>query len=509
MFKKFIVISFLISNLFFLKNANAEKEKLPLSRISNITVNGKQVICALFSGRSHYHVAKRVRRRGSVYQRIRGNAAQRAACLNLSNLGTVSLSELPSSADLVRTNSVSSAIRPAAVSGTPLNLPDIPDSSLKDVFWRSDVVDAIVSGSPSAEQCSEFFNSQTDGFSGGLNACYLTQNVGSSFETILQSGTSLCYMKNAPTQANVDAGIVSLISGSLPGGSADNLFSTPSGSSSRLVRVDASQGGEQSQIIFIKVYGSSTNSSNGDNYRFDIWFCNEDSGNPQEYESARVTSDGRFISSGSRNQDGRTSSSTVTAYLKREAGSLIFDNDRTRTAEIFSITDSENFQSSLEVDSSNVIRNKVYNNFNGETRKAYSVTEVSGASIAELKFLQGAYKELYARSEEEQYNFQTGVEYRDTYYAAAPNNTYVSELSAVNLNTDSFYSSFADVDFDNSSFSCSATPDVRVSMNLAHQDFAPIQAACEGTRLDGMDFCNSDSTVQQASSNYFSVCPQP
>src|SRR6185295_6641330 len=44
----------------------------------------------------------------------------------------------------------------AVVTGTPPALVSIPDASVKDLFWRPGVVDAIAGGTASPEQCSEF-----------------------------------------------------------------------------------------------------------------------------------------------------------------------------------------------------------------------------------------------------------------------------------------------------------------------------------------------------------------
>lgn len=480
-------------------------EELPLSRISKITVNGKSVTCARFSSRTKYIPAKKVK--GSIYKKINSTAARRAACLAISDssLGSVSLSELPGADQLVSENTSSSNITSFSVSGTPPALPDIPSIGVKSTFYRPGVLESIIAGTASDDQCSELFNSTADGYSGGISACYLTQNVGYSFQNILQSGTTLCYMKNAMTTAMLNAGVIARASGSFPNDNVDDLFSTPSGSSSRLVKI--SFPGDPSSI-YIKVFGANSNSSNGNTYHFQFYSCDGSPSAVSEIEDSEIKTDGRYISTSSSNRvdEGRVSSNRVTAYLTRTNGELTFDNTRTRTALSTSQANSDKFKSYFELDSSNVIRNKVYDIFSSNSRKGYSISKISGSSISSLRFLEGANNERHVDLSFGTNTYTAGVEYRDSLYVTAPANTYVSELSNVNIDTDEFYASIDDVSFDSSGFSCSATPNVAITLNLANPAFSSVQTLCEGIRLDGMDFCNSDSDLQQASNNFISTC---
>lgn len=505
MIKK-ITLTTIFLSLFFVNSAVADTsliEKLPLSRISKITVSGRSVTCARFSGRTKFIPAKRVR--GSVYRKIRSTAARRAACAAISdsNLGNVSLSDLPGADQLVSENASSSNSSILAVSGTPPALPDIPSVGVNSTFFRSGVLDSITAGTASDEQCSELFNSTTDGHSGGVTACYLTQNVGYAFQNILTSGTTLCYMKNAMTNAMLDAGVIARTSGSFPNGNIEDIFSTPSGNSSRLVKISFPGA---SDTIFIKVFGANSNSSNGNTYHFQYYSCDGEPSAVSEIEETFIKTDGRYLSSSSSNSDDRLSSNEVTAYLTRVAGELTFDGSRTRTASSISQSGSDQFKSYLELDSSNVIRNKVYDIFSLNSRKAYSISKISGTSIAELRFLEGANNEKHVDLSFGTNTYTAGVEYRDSLYVSAPSNTYVSELSDVNIDTDEYYSSIDDVTFDSSGLSCSATPNVAITLNIADPNFAAVQELCEGVRLDGMDFCNSDTELQQAFNNFNSTC---
>ncbi|MBP9837919.1 MAG: hypothetical protein KBC84_04325 [Proteobacteria bacterium] len=485
--------------------ATALVEKLPLSRISRITVGRSSVTCARFTGITKYTPAKRVK--GSLYKRIGSTRAKKAACAAISDstLGNFSLSDLPGADQLIRENTSAARNGITAISGTPPALPDIPAAGVSNTFYRPNVLSNITNNTASNEECSELFNSGTDGQSGGITACYLTQNVGYSFQNILRSGTTLCYMKNAMTNTLLNAGVVARASGSFPNGNIEDLFSTPSGNSSRLVKI--SFPGEASSI-YIKVFGANSNAANGNTYRFQFYSCDGTPSEVSEIEDTAITTDGRYVSTSKSNSEGRLNSSTVTAFLTRVGDELVFDSTRTRTASNNSTSQSnaDKFKSYLELDSANVIRNKVYDIVSTNTRRGYSVSKISGTSIASLRFLEGANNERHEDVDFGTHTYTSGIEYRDTLYVSAPSNTYRSELTDVDLDTDEFFSSLPDVNFDTTGFSCSATPNVSITMDITSPAFAGVQSTCEGVRLDGMDFCNSDSDLQNAFNNYNSSC---
>ena len=485
-------------------SASDLKAPLPLSRVSSVTVNSKTKLCALFRGRTKWKPAKQVR--GSVYKAISGTRAHKNACNALGGLGTVTLADLPSSSDLFRANSVASNFGISAVSGTPPALIDIPGSAIKNLFWRSGVIDGINSGTPTGEQCSELFDSPTDGTSAGFNACYMTMNAGESFATVLQSGTTLCYMKNALTQSGVTSGVVGLVSGSFPGGSITNLVSPPAGATPRVIRINAASD-EGTSYIFLRIYGAETNRTAGNSYRFDYWSCDSgESGLPSDFESTRITTGGVYTSNSSGNNEA-VFANTVQAFLRRVGDDLTFDLTQTRSAEVQSRSgDSSQINKSyLAISGDNTVRVKRYSNFTTETAKSYSIARVTGSDLSELRFLEGAFNEVFTRTGEGSFSHTGGVEFRDSLYASAPTNSFVSQLSAVDLTSDPFYSTLTPVSYDPTGYSCSTTPDVILSMDLAAPAFAPIQSTCEGTRLENMDFCR-DTEVNNATNNFFSHC---
>lgn len=494
------IFCFCIGMLISIAHANAAtlKAALPLSRVATTTVHDKRVTCALFRGRSKWVVAKRVT--GSVYRHITGTPAQRAACLQVGNLRTVSLQNLPDTDRLVGENTQAQAARISSVSGTPPALPDIPDLGVSLLFWRPGVINRLRTGHATLADCQEFFNSPVDGFSGGMNSCHLTQGVGYSFQTILSSGVDLCFMKHAPTQANLDAGGISLVHGHFPDNDVTQLFAVPS-DSPKVVRVDL-----PGKIFFIKIYDAATNSHQGDIYRFETWSC-KGQPLPIQYSSTRVTADGRFITTMNHSDHG-VNSFVVTAYLRREGSSFLFDNSKSRSATILfhAEDDSSHFKSVLTIDAENIIRNKVHEVRASDERKAYSVTRISGASVAELRFLEGAYKERHLRNDVEDFLFSSGTEYRDTLYAAAPNGDLMNDLDEVDPGTDSFYSAIEAVDFDASPYSCSDLGDIEVLLDPTNGNILPISTACNGVRLQRMDFCSTDTDVQGALAGFQSQC---
>lgn len=480
------------------------KAPLPLSRISTVSAEGRETICALFRGRTKWRPAKRVRGRGSVYKAIRGTRAQRAACESIGNLGTIVLSQLPSTEDIFRANESASGLSAFAVSGTPPALVDIPAGSIKDIFWRSGVIDGINSGSPTPEQCAELFDSPADGTSGGFNACYLTMNAGEAFQTVLRAGTTLCYMKRALSQEGLDTGAVQLVSGAFPGGSVDNLVSPPSGTSARIVKINAAAGGGTTSI-YLRIYGAATNSAEGNSYRFDFWSCDAGpSGAPSEIERTSVSTAGVYSSS-SQGNSGSVFANTVRAFLVRSGDALTFDVSRARSATTAFDDGSQMGKSELEIDGSNIVRVKRYADFGTDSNKAYSVSRMTGSSLTELRFLDGAFNEIFSNDSFGSFSHSGGIEYRTSVYTSAPGNSFVSDLGAVNLSTDTFYSTLTPLTFDSTGFSCSEPADITMSIDLAAPAFTPIRAACEGTRLDGMDYCR-DSEVQTAVTNYFARC---
>lgn len=422
-------------------------------------------------------------------------------CAQLLPPGTANnLSKLPSLANLARAKS-SGGASASTVSGTPPTLPAIAElSTIKELFWRTGVVDAVANSTANAGQCTEFLNGSSDGESSGFSGCYLAQNVGYNFQNIVQSGTSLCYLKNMASQALVDSNTVNVLAGSLPGGDIEQVLA-PAPSSERIVKVSA--GGS---YIFIKIFSAADNAARGNQFRYHLWFCDSPSLPPTDFEKTTVKLSGEFIANVEGIHDGNGQfASTVRAFLTSQNGSIVFDTSRDRSANSEYSASNMSFKSYLVIDGSNVIRSKSYDTFVGfEGRRSYSVSLFSGTSVSNLRLIAGAYKD---KKDTPGNDYSAEVEYRDPTYVSATGTVYGTMLSEVDIDTDTFYSAPASVTVNTSEFSCSASADVELSFNLASSDGQAVQQTCEGERLDGMDFCNNDSNVQAAYGNYNTACP--
>ncbi len=317
-------------------------------------------------------------------------------------------------------------------------------------------------------------------------------------------------MRNIPTTANLAAGAIQLTSGSLPAGGITNVFTTPSGSSSRLVRIVAGFGDEQSNI-YLRIYSSGENSGSGDRYRANMWFCEGNQNSPQEVVQMRFLGTDQFTvtswNSSTESPQG-AALSEVSGFLNRSGNSYVFDTSRARAVESSYLTDDNSIRwsSSMTIGNDNIIRSKVWGIFgSSENRKSYSLMRFSGSSATTLRFEAGAYKDSFIQNAQT-FGNTVGSEYREPTYLSAPAVSLITDLADVDLTTDPFFLTTPSISFDLTPFSCSATPNVELSMQMTHPAIAPIQALCEGEQLRDMNFCNSNSTVTAAQERWFSVC---
>lgn len=437
-------------------------------------------------------------------------AAQRAACKTLVSSSKVNLAKLPDISQIAKSREmISTKLNTNTVSGTPPTLLDIVTSGPSTVFWKPGVVSSIASGSPTTEQCSEFFTGSGDGQSGGFLSCYMNQNAGQALAEVVRAGTTMCYLKNMPTEEVSRAGGFTITRGELPGGAVTRLFETPSGNTPRIVKIGLSAGGEDGGASngIIKIFSSNQIASSGDIYKYEMIFCEGSASVPREIERTRITSSGEFISSSFNSGNDGSFAGSVRAFLRNEAGSLVFDATRSRTAS-FSSGRSEGgatsvSKSEIEITGNNEIISKEYGIFPNDTRKAYSVSRFSGAGTRSLRFFEGAIKQTFAFGD-----FNGATEFRDTYYSAAPANSYVSLLSSVDLATDNFFAAAPTVTEGSSSLNCSATADIEVAVDMENDAMRNVTATCEGERLDGVNFC-SGNELAEAQARYSSVCSLP
>lgn len=416
------------------------------------------------------------------------------------------LTNLPPLSELVE--SANAQNESMAVSGTPPAIPAITSAEVPDLFWRSGVVAAVAGGSADENQCAEFWFGATDGVSGGMGACNMTQGVAYSLESILNAGVSLCYMQNAPTQANMDAGGVSLVSGRLPENDVTRLFAPPLGSAARLVKVLTTP--PMGQTIFIRVRGEGANRAAEERYRAELWFCYTQSPTADAKQQISVSSDGEYRIDGA-DTEGESSGGyvyAVSAVLRAAGGTLEFDSAQDRTASVTYVEPSGamSFKSDIRVTPDDRIYNKSYRVFPGTYRLEYIVSGFSGSTLQTLRFLEGGFKAEDHFDGQPVFYSLGGTEYRDNFYAAAPSGQLVDEAAGMDFTGDEYYSEPPAVTIDTSAYSCTADADVVVLMDGSNPAIQAVIAQCQSNLLHDMNFCDANETVQQAKTNWGPTC---
>jgi hypothetical protein len=307
-------------------------------------------------------------------------------------------------------------------------------------------------------------------------------------------------MKNAGSAGGAASGAITINSGSVSGG-IKNLFATPSGSSSRLVKVTTS--GEEASTMFIRVFSASQNEAAGNQYKFEFWACEGDD-TPQEFESTRITAGGQFISQNINTFDGGSGigQGTITGFLSSEGSELVFDLSRDRTAQFTGLPgQGGSFKSSIIINGDNQVFTKVSQDFGGSVRKGYSAARFDGAGLTSLRFYEGAFKEQHSFG-----TYTGGLEFRDTAYLSSPASGYVALLDSVDLTTDSFYTANVSTPTIPAQANCNANADVEVTMDMSNTFMQQVAQDCEGERIDGqIQICSSNS-VNQAMNQFQTAC---
>lgn len=412
----------------------------------------------------------------------------------------------------VKKTSKAVAMAVKAHSAPPL-LTDIAQSDISSIFWAPGVVDAIASGSASQAQCGQFHDGGKNGESGGMGACHMAESVGFTFENMIQSETSLCYMKNFPSAANLAAGGVTLESGSFPEEDISKLFSPPAGSSARIVKVNVTgepqgEGEEDSggpQTIFIKVYAQDENKNQKNMYAVDLWFCGE-SGESNEYNLISISNSGKFEMEGSHQGGGDSSYNVVTGFLAPGSQEAAWDTTQKRTAFLYSQRDDGTFKANVEI-SGNQILVKQIDTFGGSgTQKAKIATVFSGSSPDTLRFIEGAFN--ISRGGGDGDDFKGGTKYGNSYYLSSDDTSVKGKVQSGGFSSDSFYTSIS-TDLPARSFSCATTPDIEITLDMSNATMQESVSECENQAFRGMHFCHDNELVRQADQNYGSVCSGP
>lgn len=381
-------------------------------------------------------------------------------------------------------------------SGTPPLLVNIPDSSIKNLFWSNGVIDGLNATPSDSASCNQFFGSSIDGESAGNGACYLAQNVGYSFQTVLESASSFCYMQKMST---APAGVT--ITGA---NSVYEALRPKSDVTEKIIKASITGfpgEGAGSQTIFFVIPGQATNVTDFNIYRHKLYFCNGTTPigkeeaiikNNLEYSLFQINKSGGF---------GTFSSTVKSRITLDENNKIIFNPSTDKEVSMAGLGGFCTYNKAEMTIKAGKIKQKSMDDCGGpEPRKAYSVLRYTGTSIQTLRFQEGGNKD----------NFGTTItEYRDTRYVSSPNNTeFNSDLSLVNFNTDPFFDGAPVLDTaDFEAFDCSRTDaDATITMNFANPQLLAHTVSCNDRSLSGMNFCREDPEVASAEAAAYGIC---
>jgi len=413
------------------------------------------------------------------------------------------LNQIPSAKGIV--NSSSSAIgrsvrgRSAALqstSGTPPLLVDLSSSNVDQYFFNGVVAQINGSGwsglsTDGKQSLANQFWGSTDGGPGGNGACFMAQSVGESIGRMLESATSLCYMKGIPTAS----GGVTMT----PDLGAD-LFTQQA--ADRLVNVTITGGENQPEDVFIRVYG--TSSVGSDVYKVRLHFCSEGAVTGSEtIEVNRAT--GVMSASGKHSDDHGQGSNSMTGGLRLASdGTLEWDPNSTRTAAGAWTGDWGTYKGSLEILNGQLTA-KRYNSWsqgeNSGVDKNYSISSFSGSSLADVRFLEAAFQGINTWGAES-HSYTGSTSYRDTYYMSVAND-FTDTVAAYDVAGDAFFVN--DIESpDYSDISCDEVGDVEVALDFNNSALIAVGEACEADRYDNYNLCWGE-TMQNAQNRIFQM----
>ncbi|MBX9704487.1 MAG: hypothetical protein K2X39_10075 [Silvanigrellaceae bacterium] len=414
------------------------------------------------------------------------------------------LNDMPSMNSVVASNSSGNAMARFynAVVGTPPYLKDIKTDTDVDTYFYNGLIAQLQSAintstAPSASQVSDFFGNNTSSSTapGGMGACSMAQAVAGNIGRLLEAGGSTCYMKGI---TNVSSGINIT---SNPNNISQSAIFKPS-SSDKLVVVNISgipgNGDSQPNSVHITVAGKDSLDSST-KYKATLVFCSSDN-KVTQVEVDQVNTDSTFsVSTMQSDSFGIVRKLNVTGGLKVDSsGNIDFDPSISRAASAAETYGSSQFFGNLNISSDNVMTTKMLiKNSSGNynfTNKLYAVLGFSGTGMSDLRFTQGAYKGKSVGGNFTS-SFNGASYYNNTYYANDPSSPYKSQVDAESLDADSFFTSPTTPTVDLSSYRCSGTPDVELTMDFTNSKIQELQAKCDGQRLTNYNMCNSSSLL--------------
>lgn len=371
-----------------------------------------------------------------------------------------------------------------AVSGTPAKLNTFSATNADTIFWDGLLATITSAGSATASQIDSYWD--------GMGSCRMAQAVGYSFQQIMQAGTSLCYLQNVPSAASAVV---------IEQGSVTVAQALTQAAASQTTKASVSGGGQDSETIFIKVYGTGTTEGSA-GYAADIWFCNS-AGTVGGYEKIRHNATTGLLNLTSVHSDGNGSSAGLMSGTITKSGSnYIYSTSLDRSGTVyFAPTDgSATFIGSVLSNSAGLLTARSYQSgsFGGgqsQTSKVAVFANLTSdtTNMATLAFTEAGFAVDFNMGSTS--NTFTGTsEWQNTHYASA-SNSLTTQVQAEDF-SDAIYTgvttTYATLVSDKSGFSCSTTPDYIVSMDFDKSALAAIQTQCEN-KFSEMQFCDSSS----------------
>lgn len=438
-----------------------------------------------------------------------------------------SLSDLPSASEMVATSESSSSVlfRPVT-SGTPPLLSELVATSSLAVssFWGESLIADLANPANVNSSTVRRYFGEAANQEGGEGACRMTENVARSFETLLQAGGSLCYMKNMPGAIET-----SDVSPTFDG-NVTEVFDQSA--SDRVVQVTTLNDSEEagSEKIFIKVYGSNNENVGSSNYKVDLWFCNPDTDVLRGYEQITVNKSTGLITQTSRhNDDNGGNLVTIEGYLKKSGSSFTYDSTKARTALVnHSYNDSFGsgvFKGLVQMTSGNQIITKQYskNTFDpGDGSRTwkdqlYAIGNFTGSGVKNVRFTEGGFSgesvELDGVGDPvfTPHTYKGGTEFQsgsvNMYFATPDSDLAQTAEDSADFSGDSFYTQdLSPTTFDTSAYDCTVTPEYTIQMDFAREAIIAVRELCDGDRLSDSgngSFCEPEA-VRTARENIYS-----
>ena len=419
---------------------------------------------------------------------------------------SVDFSKIPGGEELIP-----ELANPTVVSGTPPSYPDITDESALSLYWREvdsqNVIAGLTGGSPTANQCNEFYTGSTDDSSAGLLACQTNIDAIKALVKPLEGGIAACYLKGMAQQSVVDDGGVSIVGrGTFPSSNIENLYSPPRGSDDRVVLMQVT-GLEQEQNIFVKVYAADNNATNGNNYQVDLWFCDGSlEGAPSGFDRLTVGTDNSYSATSTALRDGLISMA-LTGELIESGGEYQFDSTAPSAADIRVILEEQGVKLGYNVnveDGVITLKGHERTNSGAEVTQSYSLIEYLGGS-SNLAMTQGARNFRRLTNDTVVQSGAMAFEYRDTRYAAAPSNTLLTQSQTADFVSDTFYSEEPSAALDADGNTCDVTPDLTIQVDMTKESMQAVQTECESFLPKNTAFCES-SEIDDATTSFEMNC---